>query len=197
MGYPAIYLASASPRRQELLRQLGVAFDVIVTDVPETPAADEAAHAYVQRLARAKAEAGARIMRERGLPARPVLGADTEVVLDGEILGKPMDAAHGRAMLKRLAGRTHDVLTAIALVVSGEVRTALSKTRVTMARMSDADLEGYRRTGEPADKAGGYAIQGRAAAFIERIDGSYSGVVGLPLYEVAQLLTALRADLSM
>lgn len=192
MDCPAIYLASASPRRQELLRQIGVAFDIIITDVPETPAAGESARAYVQRLARAKAEAGARIARERGLPVRPVLGADTEVVLDGAILGKPTDAAHGRAMLKCLAGRTHDVLTAVALVTDGEVRTVLSETRVTMARMSDADIDAYWRTGEPADKAGGYAIQGRAAAFIERLEGSYSGVVGLPLYEVVQLLRAVQ-----
>ena len=189
--YPAIYLASASPRRQELLRQLGIAFDVVVTDVPETPAPDETARAYVQRLARTKAEAGARLARERGLPVRPVLGADTEVVIDGEILGKPTDATHGRAMLKRLAGRTHDVLTAVALVANGSVRTALSETRVTMARMTDAEIDAYWSSGEPADKAGGYAIQGRAAAFIERIEGSYSGVVGLPLYEVVRLLRAV------
>lgn len=192
MQYPAIYLASASPRRQELLRQLGVAFDVVVTDVPETPAPGETARDYVQRLARTKAEAGARLARERGLPVRPVLGADTEVVIDGEILGKLTDATHGRAMLKRLAGRTHDVLTAVALVANGSVRTALSETRVTMARMTDAEIDSYWNSGEPADKAGGYAIQGRAAAFIERIEGSYSGVVGLPLYEVVQLLRAVQ-----
>lgn len=192
MQYPAIYLASASPRRQELLRQLGVAFDVVVTHVPETPAPGETARDYVQRLARTKAEAGARLARERGLPVRPVLGADTEVVIDGEILGKPTDATHGRAMLKRLAGRTHDVLTAVALVANGSVRTALSETRVTMARMTDAEIDSYWNSGEPADKAGGYAIQGRAAAFIERIEGSYSGVVGLPLYEVVQLLRAVQ-----
>lgn len=190
--YPAIYLASASPRRQELLRQLGVAFDVVVTHVPETPAPGETARDYVQRLARTKAEAGARLARERGLPVRPVLGADTEVVIDGEILGKPTDATHGRAMLKRLAGRTHDVLTAVALVANGSAQTALSETRVTMARMTDAEIDAYWNSGEPVDKAGGYAIQGRAAAFIERIEGSYSGVVGLPLYEVVQLLRAVQ-----
>jgi len=188
MRYPAIYLASASPRRQELLRQLGIAFDIVVTHVPEAPSIGETARAYVQRLARTKAEAGARLARERGLPVRPVLGADTEVVIDGEILGKPNDATHGRAMLKRLAGRTHDVLTAVALVNGDSVQTALSETRVTMARMTDAEIEAYWNSDEPADKAGGYAIQGRAAAFIERIEGSYSGVVGLPLYEVVQLL---------
>ena len=188
MSYHAIYLASASPRRQELLRQLGVAFEVLVTDVLETPAAGESARVYVQRLARTKAEAGARLARDRGLPPRPVLGADTEVVLDGEILGKPTDTAHGRAMLARLAGRTHEVLTAIALVSDAGTQTALSETRVTMARMSDAEIDAYWRSGEPADKAGGYGIQGLAAAFIERIEGSYSGVVGLPLYEVARLL---------
>ena len=192
MQYPAIYLASGSPRRQELLRQLGIAFDVVVTHVPETPAPGETARDYVQRLARTKAEAGARLARERGLPVRPVLGADTEVVIDGEILGKPTDATHGRAMLKRLVGRTHDVLTAVALVANGSVRTALSETRVTMARMTDAEIDSYWNSGEPADKAGGYAIQGRAAAFIERIEGSYSGVVGLPLYEVVQLLRAVQ-----
>ena len=188
MGYPAIYLASASPRRQELLRQLGVSFEVLVTDIPESPVVGESARVYVQRLARAKAEAGARLARERGLPARPVLGADTEVVLDGEILGKPTDAVHGRAMLTRLAGRTHEVLTAVALVADGAVRTALSESRVTLGPMSDIEIEEYWRSGEPADKAGGYGIQGLAAAFVERIEGSYSGVVGLPLYEVARLL---------
>lgn len=188
MSYPPIYLASASPRRQELLRQLGIAFDVVVTNIPEVPVGGESARAYVLRLARAKAEAGIRLLRARQAPPRPVLGADTEVVLDGEVLGKPTNAAHGQAMLRRLAGRTHDVLSAIALVGDAGVQTAVSESHVTMASLTDADIEAYWRTGEPADKAGGYAIQGRAAAFIERIDGSYSGVVGLPLCELGRLL---------
>ena len=188
MDAPALYLASASPRRQELLRQLGITFEVVVTDIPETPAPNESARDYVQRLARAKAEAGGQRLRARGVVARPVLGADTVVVVDGEILGKPTDAAHGRAMLRRLAGRTHDVLTAIALVADDGVHTGLSESRVTLAHLTDADIDCYWRTGEPIDKAGGYAIQGRAAAFIARLDGSYSGVMGLPLYELAQLL---------
>ena len=191
MNYPPIYLASASPRRQELLRQVGVAFEVIVTDIPETPAAGESARAYVLRLACAKAKAGAQLLRARHAPSRPILGADTEVVVDGEILGKPTDAAHGQAMLRRLAGRTHDVLSAIALVTDSGVHTALSESHVTMAPLTDADIEAYWHTGEPVDKAGGYAIQGWAAAFIERIDGSYSGVVGLPLYELGRLLARL------
>lgn len=187
-----IYLASASPRRQELLRQLGVPFEVIPANVAEAPRTGEAARDYVQRLARAKAARGAALVRGRGLPARPVLGADTEVVLAGEILGKPLDRPHGLALLRRLSGQTHQVLTAICLLHQDDVHEAISDSRVTFAGLSDAEIERYWATGEPADKAGGYAIQGLAAAFIERIEGSYSGIVGLPLYEFSQLLDRTR-----
>ncbi|MFL6655852.1 MAG: Maf family protein [Sulfurifustis sp.] len=183
-----IYLASASPRRQELLRQLGIRFDVLMPDVVETPRPEEEARAYVRRLAREKAVHGGDIVKTRGMPVRPVLGADTEVVLDGAILGKPGGRADGIAMLRRLSGCTHQVLTAISILHQDEMHEAVSESRVTFARLSDRDIERYWESGEPADKAGGYAIQGRAAAFIEHIEGSYSGIVGLPLFELAQLL---------
>lgn len=183
-----ICLASASPRRQELLRQLGVAFEVVPSNVDEARAADETPEQYVVRVALDKARHVAAQLRAQGRPSRPVLGADTEVVLDGEVLGKPRDRAHGMVMLRSLQGRTHDVLTAIALVHEGVEHSALSRSRVTFAPMTDDDIARYWETGEPADKAGGYAVQGRGAAFIERLDGSYSGVMGLPLYELRQLL---------
>lgn len=183
-----IYLASASPRRQELLRQLGISFEAIPANVTEAPGTGETAHDYVRRLARTKAARGAALMRERKLAERPVLGADTEVVLAGEILGKPVDRPHGLALLRRLSGQTHQVLTAICLLHQDEVYEAISESRVTFAALSDAEIERYWATGEPADKAGGYAIQGLAAAFIERVEGSYSGIVGLPLYEFSRLL---------
>lgn len=183
-----IYLASASTRRQELLRQLGITFDLLPASIEERPRPAESPNVYVTRVAGAKARAAAQLVHDRGLPVRPILGADTEVVLDGEILGKPEDARHGRAMLQRLAGRSHDVLTAVVLLADDEVHTALTESRVTFGNISGADIERYWATGEPADKAGGYAIQGRAAAFVTRIEGSYSGIVGLPLYELVQLL---------
>lgn len=189
-----LYLASASPRRRELLRQLGIDFDVLPTKVAEEPQRGESPRSYVTRLARAKARVGVELMRAQRLPERPVLGADTEVVLDGEILGKPRDRAHGLAMLARLSGRTHQVLTAVSVLQQDEVHEALSESRVTFAPLSAAEIEQYWATGEPADKAGGYAIQGRAAAFIARIEGSYTGIVGLPLFELAQLLKRIGRD---
>lgn len=183
-----IYLASGSPRRQELLRQLGIRFEVVTPDIIEKPRAGESAREHVVRLARAKARQGAALVQERGLPEHPVLGADTEVVLDGEILGKPADRAHGLAMLRRLSGRAHEVLTAISLLHHDAVHEALAESRVTFTALSEPEIERYWATGEPADKAGGYAVQGRAAAFIARVEGSYSGIVGLPLFELAQLL---------
>lgn len=183
-----IYLASASPRRQELLRQLGIEFETIPSNLLEVREPGETTEEYVLRVALDKARFVARQIRERDLVPRPVLGADTEVVLDGEILGKPRDRAHGLEMLRRLAGRTHEVLTGIAVVHQDAVHSALSRSRVTFAPMSEADIARYWETGEPADKAGAYAIQGRAAAFIARIEGSYSGIMGLPLFELCQLL---------
>lgn len=186
-----IYLASASPRRQELLRQIDVRFKVVKPNIAEEPQPGETAPAYVARLARDKARQGAAIVRSMNGPSHPVLGADTEVVLDGEILGKPTDRDHGIAMLRRLSGRTHEVLTAVCLLHHDALQEATSVNRVTFAAMSDAEITRYWDSGEPADKAGGYAVQGRAAAFITHIEGSYSGIVGLPLFEVVRLLKSV------
>ncbi len=187
--FPAIVLASASPRRRELLAQLGVVHEVLVVDVDETPARDEAPTALAQRLACAKAVVG------RGRAAsRPVLGADTVVTVDGKIFGKPRDREDALAMLAALSGREHRVLTAVAVAAPGvdaPVLEALSETTVRMRAISAAEAAAYWDSGEPAGKAGAYAIQGRGAVFIEHIRGSYSGVMGLPLYETAQLLQSL------
>lgn len=191
-----IYLASASPRRQELLRQLGIVFDVLPSNVLELREAGETPAQYVARVARDKARHVARQVRERGLPAHPVLGADTEVVLDGEILGKPEHAAHGMDMLRRLAGRTHEVLSAVCVWHQGKEYAALSTSRVTFRPLAPAEIEQYWNTGEPRDKAGAYAIQGRAAAFISRLEGSYSGVMGLPLFELSNILKSLNENKS-
>jgi septum formation protein len=185
---PFIVLASASPRRQELLRQIGVPFAVVVPDVDETPLVDELAGDFVSRLALEKARLGQQIAIRRGLTHLPVLGADTCIVQDNEILGKPADRDHGLAMLRRLAGRSHEVLTGIAMVMQKDEHLAISRNRVTFGPMSEDEIAAYWDTGEPADKAGTYALQGRAAAYIERIEGSYSAIVGLPLYEVARIL---------
>lgn len=180
---PLLILASASPRRRDLLAQAGIACEVRPTDMDETPLADEQPDAYVQRLARAKAGA---------IPGdgRPVLGADTAVVLDGSILGKPADTADAARMLRALSGREHRVHSAVALVAGDRCEECCVTVRVRMRQLDDAEIDAYCRTGEPLDKAGGYAIQGRAAAFVERIDGSYTAVVGLPLYETLALLRA-------
>jgi septum formation protein len=193
---PTIWLASKSPRRGELLAQIGVAFDVLrlregagrAPDVPEVAHDGEPALHYVERIARTKANVGWQSMLSRGLPPRPVLGADTEVVLDGEVFGKPADERAAKAMLARLAGRTHDVVTAVALRWQGDTHFALSASKVTLAPLSKSAIAAYVATGEPYDKAGGYGIQGRAAAFVTRLDGSFSGVMGLPLAETAGLL---------
>lgn len=178
-----LLLASRSPRRHRLLHQLGVRFDVIDIDVDETPATAEHPRELVPRLALAKARAGSALA-----PADlPVLGADTEVVVDGEVLGKPVDHAAAMRMLRRLSGREHEVISAVALI-RGREAVRVSVTRVRLRGLDDTELECYCRTGEPFGKAGAYAIQGYAAAFIERIEGSYSGVMGLPLFETAALL---------
>ncbi len=179
-----IFLASSSPRRRELLEQIGVVYQVVEVRVDEALHAGEAPELYVVRLALAKAQAGHAICGDR-----PVLGADTAVVIDGAILGKPRDRADGLAMLARLAGRTHHVYTGVALVdAAGEAHTLLSVSAVTFRDIAEAERSAYWDSGEPADKAGGYAVQGLGAVFIARLEGSYSGVMGLPLFETAALL---------
>jgi septum formation protein len=181
---PVLRLASASPRRRELLAQIGVPHAIEVADVDESGRHGEAVGAYVERVARAKAEA----VWQR-LPDLPVLGADTTVVLDGRSLGKPRDRAHGLSMLEGLAGREHLVLTAVALVTASGTRCVTSRSTVRMRASTAAERARYWETGEPRDKAGGYAIQGLGAIFIESLEGSYSGVMGLPLFETARLLS--------
>lgn len=175
-------LASASPRRQELLASLGVPVWVRPCDVDETPRPDEAPDAYVLRLAREKARAAA------NLSTLPTLGSDTAVVLDNAVLGKPRDADHAAAMLAALAGREHRVLTAVAVDGPEGMLSACVATRVALREIAPEEIAAYWRTGEPAGKAGGYAIQGLASAFVSEIHGSYSAVVGLPLYETAAML---------
>jgi len=181
-----VFLASGSPRRRDLLQQIGVSFRVLGTQIDETPLPDEAPPAYVARLAAAKAEAG---WRANGAAASiPVLAADTAVVLDGDIFGKPADREDGERMLRRLSGRTHQVLSAVALRTARGVDARLCRSEVTFRRIEDGEIRAYWDTGEPRDKAGGYAIQGRAAVFVAELRGSHSGVVGLPLFETADLL---------
>ena len=196
---PVLRLASASPRRRELLASIGVAVEIAPVDIDETPHPGEAARDYVARLARAKAVAGAeaetgsesRSRRETGLDL-PVLGSDTSVVRDGEILGKPVDAEDAFVMLRSLSGRWHQVMTSVAVSGPAGVLEATVVSDVLMRELQDDEIRNYWRTGEPADKAGGYAIQGLASIFVERVEGSYSAVVGLPLYETASLLRRQR-----
>jgi septum formation protein len=198
---PLLYLASRSPRRTELLRQLDIPFETLLLreasgrdrDVREGALDGEPPAHYVERMARTKAGVGWQRMFNRMLPAHPVLGADTEVVLGNSVFGKPRDAADAADMLKRLAGRTHEVLTAVALRWQDQTEVEISVSKVTMRKLADDEIARYVATGEPVDKAGGYAIQGRAAAFITRLDGSYSGVMGLPLAETAALLAGAGA----
>jgi len=186
-------LASASPRRRELLRQIGVAHLVRVADVDERVHHGESPADYVRRLARAKAmavfESQAAPRAANGLRL-PVLGADTTVVIDQRILGKPADLADCRAMLGQLAGREHEVLSAVALVHEGGSDLRLSRSRVRFRPIEAAEIDRYWESGEPCDKAGAYAIQGLGAVFVEALAGSYSGVMGLPLFETATLLVA-------
>lgn len=194
---PRIYLASKSPRRRELLRQIGVQFDVLTfrggergedADVDESPQDGEDVAHYVERLALTKAEAGMRRVLWRKLTRQPVLAADTTLELDGRIIGKPVDANDARDILHSLSGRTHRVLTAVAISDGIRTRSCVSDSEVRFRTLTEADIKHYVATGEPMDKAGAYGIQGRAAVFIEEIRGSYSGIMGLPLFETAQLL---------
>lgn len=191
---PHIYLASNSPRRRELLDRIGVQYAWMDPAVKETPGEDESPEVFVLRMALEKARAGYHSLSDDPeREALPVMGADTVVVLDGDILGKPRSREHGLEMLQELSGTTHRVLTGVALVDDREA-TRLSVSNVTFRGMSRGEIENYWATGEPQDKAGGYAIQGRAAVFIEYMEGSYSGVMGLPLFETAQLLEEFEID---
>jgi septum formation protein len=183
-----VYLASASPRRHQLLKQIGVPFQVLNVTIDESVGAGENPLAYVARVASAKAGAGFRQSEGRGSSARPVLAADTAVVIDGEILGKPIDGEDAQRMLRLLSGSTHEVLTAVALATQSGLASRLSRSEVTFRAIGAAEARDYWDTAEPRDKAGGYAIQGYGAVFVSGLRGSYSGVMGLPLYETAQLL---------
>ena len=180
-----IYLASGSPRRQELLTQLGVAFEKIVPGIEEQRRSGESAQQYVTRLAREKAQAGVKMIHHD----LPVLGADTIVILNGEVLEKPRDAAHAAEMLGKLSGETHQVMTAVALADGRNTLDALVVTDVTFRVLSEHDIAGYVASGEPLDKAGAYGIQGLGGCFVRKINGSYQAVVGLPLVETYELLS--------
>lgn len=185
---PDLYLASQSPRRRELLQQIGVRHAVINAAIAEQPGTHETALAYVQRLAREKAAAGYAELLRQHLPLAPVLGADTLGLLDGQILEKPLNQVHAQAMLRQLSGRTHQVITAVALHSANRQAVRVATTEVTFRDLSDAEIAAYWATGEPQDKAGSYAIQGLGAVFVKEIHGSYSCVVGLPIEATCELL---------
>ena len=184
-----LHLASRSPRRSELLARLGLDFGVLDIDIPEQRQPGEAPDDYGRRVAREKAGAG--LLRVMAVPGAVVLGADTEVVLDDEVFGKPCDDADAAAMLRRLSGRTHRVITAVSLVSASRELQATSISEVTFAPLTEDEIVAYVASGEPRGKAGAYAIQGRAQVFISHLSGSYSGVMGLPLHETATMLRAL------
>lgn len=181
-----LHLASQSPRRAELLTRLGLPFGVLELAIPEQQGDGEAAADYVRRVAREKAGAG--LLQVVSVPGAVVLGADTEVILDGEVFGKPVDAADASAMLGRLSGQTHQVITAVSLLSATREAQAVAVSQVTVAVLSEAVIARYLDSGEWQGKAGAYAIQGCFEAHVTRLDGSYSGVMGLPLHQTAQLL---------
>jgi septum formation protein len=191
-----IYLASRSPRRRDLLKQIGLPYELLLLredlrrgpDIDETPLPDESPGVYVLRMAQEKAAMAVRQIAYRRLPQKPVLAADTTVVFDGQIVGKPDDAEHAARILRTLSGREHQVLTAVAIALREQVETQISVSSVWFREISDADIRRYCSSGEPLDKAGAYGIQGRAGAFVTRITGSYSGIMGLPLAETVELL---------
>lgn len=185
----SLYLASGSPRRRELLTQLGVQFERLITNVKEQRNEDEAAEQYVRRLAQEKAQAGA-VVAPQDLP---VLGADTIVVLEGEVLEKPRDADHAAEMLLKLSGKTHQVMTAVTLADRQQHLNCLVTTDVTFRTLSAQDIASYIDTGEPMDKAGAYGIQGFGGNFVRKINGSYHAVVGLPLVETSELLSHFQS----
>ncbi len=183
-----LYLASASPRRRELLNQLGILTELLRTDIDETPLPGEAPLAYTERLAYAKAQAGWQQVQQFGLPARPLLAADTTVVLDGEIVGKPESPDHARHILQQLSGREHQVLTSVAVRLGERCRVLSTTSTVRFRPLLASEIDHYVISGEPMDKAGAYGIQGVAAMFVCDIQGSYTGIVGLPLAETVVLL---------
>jgi len=193
---PRIYLASQSPRRRELLKQIGINFEMLLlredphrgADIDETPLTAEPPEVYVQRVCKEKARAGWGSLRYRSLPSFPVLAADTTVTVDGMIFGKPENSKQAASMLRQLSGREHRVLSAVAIAMNEHIEVAISISTVRFTALSEERIHRYLLTREYMDKAGGYAIQGQAAAFIEHLSGSYSGVMGLPLYETVQLL---------
>lgn len=193
---PRIHLASRSPRRRELLTQMGVQFDTIVfrnspredREIDETPLAGEAPMIYVERVARAKAEHGWRIVGWRKFLSQPVLAADTTLEFEGEIIGKPIDADDAKIILRRLSGKTHRVLTSVAVAFEGRLESVVSLSEVCFGVLDESELSNYVSTGEPMDKAGAYGIQGRAGLFVAHLAGSYTGVMGLPIYESGVLL---------
>ena len=190
MTFPVnqIYLASRSPRRRQLLKQIGVNFEMRPVSIDETLEKGEAPADYVCRMARAKAEQGWLSLMQRKLPLRPLLAADTVVVLRGKIIGKPDSLAHGRKMLSSLSGQTHKVLTAVAVISKDKIQESLSTTTIRFRDISQSEITSYLNGTESHDRAGSYAMQGRAAIFIIKISGSYSGALGLPIFETAQLL---------
>jgi septum formation protein len=193
----SIYLASRSPRRRDLLKQLGVKFDPLLlrlsgprgADVDETQHAGESPADYVERTAREKAAFGLQVLGMRTMLQRPVLAADTVVIVDGDVLGKPADREQAAAFLRRLSGRVHEVRTAVALAMEGPLMCETSVSLVSFRELAEDEILRYCATPEPYDKAGGYGIQGLAALFIDRIEGSYTGVMGLPLFETGRMLT--------
>jgi septum formation protein len=196
-----IYLASKSPRRRELLKQIGVQYELLMmrelaprVDVDESPQPNETPHAYVERVVDLKSAAARRVLQERKLPQRPILTADTTVTFDGHILGKPESRDDAFRMLKQLSGETHQVLTAVMVATETQVERVLTTSFVSFAPLSDVEIRRYIDTGEPMDKAGAYGVQGRAAKWISKLSGSYSAVVGLPLYETAKLLRQCGVD---
>jgi septum formation protein len=197
MTYPInqIYLASRSPRRRQLLKQIGVNFEMRPVSIDETLEKGEAPADYVCRMARAKAELGWLKLIQRRLPLRPLLAADTVVVFRGKIIGKPDSLAHGRKMLSTLSGQTHKVLTAVAVVTKDKIQESLSTTTIRFRDISQSEITNYLNGTESHDRAGCYAMQGRAAVFIIKISGSYSGALGLPIFETAQLLEKFNIEI--
>jgi septum formation protein len=198
---PEVYLASSSPRRRELLAQLGVAFEIVQPDVDEVVIAGESPDDYVVRLALEKARAGWQLLRQTAQPQRPVIGADTCIVCGTQLMGKPEDRVHFNRLFDKLSGTTHYVYSAVAVTGSDgsegsklTERYRINRSCVEFREVPQQERDVYWQTGEPADKAGGYAIQGMAAAFVKNLNGSYSGVVGLPLFETAELLKEFGID---